>query len=81
MDNVSELVIKRLKESFGKDIDLDVHDEKGDGKHFFVSIVSNRFEEKTLLQRNRMVYSILDDLIKQDVIHAIRMKLKTPQEI
>ncbi len=51
-----------------------------DGKgHFDVTIVSQAFEGVNRLQRHRMVYDALSNLIKTD-IHALRIKAYAPSE-
>lgn len=81
METIEIEVSKRIKEKFWNEVNIDFHDEKLDGKHFMLFIVSELFEWKTRIERSQEVYSILDDLLKTDHIHALRMKLKTPNEI
>jgi BolA protein len=45
--------------------------------HFEVHIVSESFAEKSLLQRHRMVYDALGDMMQKD-IHALSIKASTP---
>ncbi|MDU0809822.1 MAG: BolA/IbaG family iron-sulfur metabolism protein [Burkholderia sp.] len=52
---------------------------KGDGQHFFLTIVSSEFEGKKLIYRHQIVYKALDELMKEE-IHAISMKTLTPKE-
>lgn len=47
------------------------------GGHFIVKIVSNAFEGKSLVQRHRMVYDTLDDLLHSEV-HALSIQADTP---
>jgi len=49
------------------------------GGHFVVSIVSPAFENKTLIQRHRLVYAAVDDIMHSE-IHALSIVAKTPQE-
>jgi BolA protein len=49
------------------------------GGHFVVSIVSPVFENKTLIQRHRLVYAAVDDIMHSE-IHALSIVAKTPQE-
>lgn len=74
-------VENRLKKSFWENLEIDFHDEKWDGKHFYLYIVSDIFEWKSRIERSQYVYKILDDLIKTNYIHALRLKLKTKNEI
>jgi BolA protein len=52
-----------------------------DGRgHFTLLIVTDKFEGQGQLQRHRLVYEALDDLLKSD-IHAISIKAYAPNEI
>ena len=51
-----------------------------DGKgHFEVIIVSQAFNGRSRIQRHRMVFDILGDLMASD-IHALSIKAYTPDE-
>ena len=45
--------------------------------HFEVHIVAAAFTGKSLLERHRMVYEVLGDMIQND-IHALSIKASTP---
>jgi len=49
------------------------------GGHYHVTIVSPRFEGKSLVQRHQMIYQALGDLMKQQ-IHALGINALTPSE-
>ena len=49
------------------------------GGHFIVTIVSPAFEDKTLIQRHRLVYDAVGDIMHSE-IHALSINAKTPQE-
>ncbi len=49
------------------------------GGHFAVTIVSAQFTGKTPVQRHRMVFTAVDDLMKT-AIHALSIQAKTPAE-
>jgi len=49
------------------------------GGHFHVTIVSDQFSEKNTLARQRLVYSVLQEEMKQ-AVHALRMETYTPEE-
>jgi BolA protein len=51
----------------------------GGGGHFRALIVSDRFQGRDLLTRQRMVYSALGDAMKSD-IHALALRTLTPEE-
>ncbi len=51
-----------------------------DGRgHFFVQIVSSVFADKSPLQRHRMIYRALGDLMQSD-IHALRIEAYADNE-
>lgn len=49
------------------------------GGHFIVTVVSPVFEDKTLIQRHRLVYDAVGDIMHSE-IHALSINAKTPQE-
>ncbi|NQV44126.1 MAG: BolA family transcriptional regulator [Rhodospirillales bacterium] len=51
----------------------------GGESHFRVVIVSDRFAETGRVQRQQLVYGVLDEMIK-DGIHALSMVTSTPEE-
>ena len=57
------------------------HEEaKNGGGHFFLTIVSCNFYEKSTIDRHRMIYAALGEMIGRD-IHALSIKAYTPEEI
>lgn len=50
-----------------------------DGTHFEAVVIADAFEGKRLLERHRLVYGTLGDLM-QGAIHALSIKTYTPQE-
>ncbi|MDS4019871.1 MAG: BolA family protein [Candidatus Competibacter sp.] len=50
-----------------------------DGGHFTVRIVSSAFAGKTLIQRHRLVYRAVDDLMRRE-IHALSIEARAPDE-
>jgi BolA protein len=91
IDNTArvEEIRSRLQAAFTPE-SLDIEDEShkhaghagaqsGKG-HFNVSIVSDKFAGKTLIQRHRMVYKALGDYMETD-IHALSISAYTPEEI
>ncbi|VAW79220.1 Cell division protein BolA [hydrothermal vent metagenome] len=82
-----ELIRTRLEKSFTP-THLTIQDEShkhvghasaGGAGHFDVDIVSTEFEEKSLIQRHRLVYDALDDIMHSE-IHALSIKASTPAE-
>ena len=51
----------------------------GGGGHFAVTIVSSRFEGRSTIERHRMVYLAVTDLMPQ-AIHALSIQARTPKE-
>jgi BolA protein len=49
------------------------------GGHFNVNIVSSEFSDKSLIQRHRIVYAAVDDLMNTE-IHALSINAQTPEE-
>lgn len=49
------------------------------GGHFIVNIVATAFRDKTLIQRHRLVYDAVDDIMHSE-IHALSIQAKTPDE-
>lgn len=53
---------------------------KGDGRHWFATIVSPEFEGKRSIQRHQRVYDTLGTRMQNDEVHALSMKTYTPAE-
>lgn len=51
----------------------------GGGGHYIVRITAAAFRGKTPLQRHRLVYDALDDMMHGD-IHALSIQAKAPEE-
>lgn len=49
------------------------------GGHFSVTIVSERFRDQSSVQRHRLVYDAVNDLMPH-VIHALSIRAFTPDE-
>ncbi len=49
------------------------------GGHFFVTIVSSQFEDKSRVQRHQLIYAALGAMMQTD-IHALSIKSFTPKE-
>jgi len=49
------------------------------GGHYNVTIVSQQFEGKSLVQRHQMIYQVMGDMMKED-IHALGINALTPTE-
>lgn len=55
------------------------HAAAGGGGHFNMIVVSESFSGVSLMNRNRMVFDLLKEMM-QTRIHALAIKAKTPEE-
>lgn len=53
---------------------------KGGGGHYVLIIVSPKFSGKSALERHRLIYTLLRELMHKN-IHALSVKAYTPEEI
>jgi BolA protein len=82
-------ITRLLKEAFDPET-LGVEDESHlheghegakDGRgHFRVLIIASAFEDKTMIERHRMIYRVLDDMLRLD-IHALAIDAWSPDEL
>lgn len=49
------------------------------GGHYYITIISEAFEGKSLVQRHQLIYQALGDLMKQQ-IHALGINALSPSE-
>jgi BolA protein len=57
------------------------HEGAKDGRgHFRVLIITSKFEEKSMLERHRMIYRALGDMMRID-IHALAIDAWSPDEL
>ena len=88
-ENRSTMIRERLTRELDP-LELEIVDESAKhaghagaasgGGHFIVHIVANAFEGKNLIQRHRMIYDAMDDMMQSE-IHALSIQAKTPQEV
>ncbi len=52
----------------------------GDGRHFDLVVVGEQFEGKRTIQRQQMVFAALNEHIASGSVHAVNMKVYTPDE-
>lgn len=81
---------KRIRDAF-EVAELQVYDDSHkhaghiDGNeiesHFRLTLVSNNFEGKSLLERQRMVYNLFAAEMHSGKIHMLTMNIKTPEEM
>ncbi|MGI9505849.1 MAG: BolA family protein [Geminicoccaceae bacterium] len=86
---IADTIEKKLTEALAPS-KIDLVDESGlhaghagarpEGEsHFRVLVVSDMFENRGRLERQRMIYQVLGDLMASD-IHALSIKALTPGE-
>ena len=71
--------IRRRIESALPGAQVTVRDMTGGGDHYEVEVVCEAFDGVPPLQRHRMVYKPLKDVLGAD-LHALALKTRTPQE-
>ena len=86
MSNIEALLRERL--AFLEPLRIEVVDDSalhaghagaGEGGHYRLLIVSSRFAGKTTLQRHRIIYDALGELMRSR-IHALSIRSLTPEE-
>jgi stress-induced morphogen len=60
------------------DAEVTVTDKTGMMDHFIIQVVSNQFKDKSLLDRNRLVYQALSEPMQDGRIHAVEIKAEPP---
>jgi len=50
------------------------------GSHFNILVVGDLFEGRRAVQRQQLIYAVLNEHISSGVIHAVNMKLFTHEE-
>jgi stress-induced morphogen len=62
------------------DAEVQVQDLTGGGDHYQVTVVSAAFTGLSLVQQHRLVYSMVNDAMATDRIHAFALKTFTPEQ-
>ena len=73
-----EEIRRRVAEAF-PDAEISLRDMVGDRDHYEMVVVSAGFEGKSTLERHRMVYAPLKDLLG-GALHALALRTLTPGE-
>jgi len=74
MDEIRNRVARALP-----DAKISIRDTVGDGDHLEMVVVTAAFEGKSTLQRHRMVYAPLSDLLG-GALHALALRTLSPSE-
>lgn len=76
---------RRLTQAFSP-VTLNIQDDSADhvghgatGGHYTVKIVAEAFSGQSIIDRHRMVYRALGELMEEEV-HALSIRAETPQE-
>ena len=71
-----DLIHFEIKDFTGRHLNHKLHEG---GFHLETTIVSDNFTDKTLIERHRLVYDAMGELMKHE-IHALSMKTLTRSE-
>ena len=71
-----DLIHFEIKDFTGRHLNHKLHEG---GFHLEATIVSDDFTDKTLIERHRLVYDAMGELMKHE-IHALSMKTLTKEE-
>lgn len=72
---------KVIKDILSKSFEKAVVDIQGGEAKYTVSITSDEFANKSIIERHKMIYVLLDSYIKSGEIHALTIKSYTFDEI
>ena len=76
LDEKLDLIHFEIKDFTGRHLNHKLHEG---GFHLETTIVSDDFTDKTLIERHRIVYDAMGELMKHE-IHALSMKTLTKDE-
>ena len=76
LDEKLDLIHFEIKDFTGRHLNHKLHEG---GFHLETTIVSDNFTDKTLIERHRLVYDAMGELMKHE-IHALSMKTLTRNE-
>lgn len=60
------------------DAEVQVNDLTGGGDHLEVTVVSSKFESRSLVQQHQLVYKAVQQAMSSEAIHALALKTYTP---
>jgi stress-induced morphogen len=75
----NEAIVSYLQATM-PDAVVSITDRTGTRDHFSIRVVSAVFQDKNLLDRNRLIYQSLSEPMADGRIHAMELKAQTPQE-
>ena len=71
-------IFKKLTEKFPKS-QIEIVDMTGQSNHFSLFILSDSFDNMSLIDRHKLIYSIFSEELTTE-IHALQIKAYTPSE-
>jgi len=69
-----------IKHRIEEQLDTTLVQANGESGHFDVLVVGDCFDGKSPVQRQKMVYATVNDIIQSGEIHAITIKAYTPAQ-
>ncbi|MBL0691470.1 MAG: BolA family transcriptional regulator [SAR324 cluster bacterium] len=75
--DVSTQKIEELLKKRFPDAKIDLVDQKGDGSHLSVCVISKEFISQSLVEQHKMVYQALGDIFR-DRVHALNVITRAP---
>ncbi len=73
-NTIKEIIKKSIKDAY-----VEVIDNNDSGDHFSLFIVTNQFEQMSLMKRHKIIYNLLNNYITKE-IHALQLKTLTYKE-
>ena len=78
---LGEIIVKDvIKKILSEGIKYDKLTVEGSDSKYEVQIVSDVFDNKSTIQRHKIIYALLDSYIKTGEIHALTIKAMTLSE-
>lgn len=74
---IKEEIINEIKKNI-KNVELEIF--TNDDKYFNAVIITDEFENRDLLDRQKIIYKIIEKYILNKSVHAISFKTYTKQE-
>lgn len=62
------------------DAQVQVADLTGGGDHLEVTVVSQQFGDRSLVQQHQLVYKAVRQAMSSEAIHALALKTYTPED-
>jgi len=75
---LSEKIKEKLAVSFLK---ADIKIFTSDDKHFNIVILSDDFKDKSLVERQKLIYDVIGEYITTGELHAVSLKTYTYDEL